>query len=506
MLCLPCESALCIMCITDPKHTKHQEQILDFKGGIQQLRQVDEEMRSALNEAVQNVDTSADIVKEQLKSIKEAKITLSDQQELLNQTLRKIRIELRNICEADTNMSKLQEDLLQNSNDLRAQISQIEDLSKRSDEDYILQCKENKQICEPLLRKSELILNREVQWCREVQGGLKITGSPSKIKTCKEILKNKIKISPSNTENFLNTAMKEEIENLQEMKWKKSKSRSRKKEHVLVKEDFCSKRQTLKVDIKPGGLIELSNPCELVNVGDGTVILVNWVLNCVQRIDSGGNLQRKYKIDDEHKVEDASVYNGKLYISSGAKTVTRMPLDGEGISDVFKLFFLDTPWIRVSALDEDTLIITEDREGKIWQYNTKNNVHRQINIAKLAAKPGKVCISRSGPDLRFIVKYHDPLSRARVDIFDKTWKLISQIEDIADPEGMEITPDGALLIADRGSNRIVEYNTEGSSVEKVHFLGLENDVELCNPYDIAYHPPYLWVIQRNPNNLKIFRE
>ena len=79
-------------------------------------------------------------------------------------------------------MSKLQEDLLQNSNDLRAQISQIEDLSKRSDEDYILKCKESKQICEPLLRQSELILNREVQWCREVQGGLKITGSPVKLK------------------------------------------------------------------------------------------------------------------------------------------------------------------------------------------------------------------------------------------------------------------------------------------------------------------------------------
>ena len=503
MLCLLCESALCIMCITDPKHAKHQEQILDFKGGIQQLRQVHEKLRSSLNEAAQNVDTSADIVKEQLKSIKEAKVTLSDQQELLKQTLRKIEMELTNVCDADTNMSELHEDLLKNSNDLRAHISQIDYLSKRSDEDYILKSRESKQICEPLLRQSELILNREIQWCREVQGGLKITGSPCKIKTCKEILK--AKISPRNIENFLNRQMKEETGNLQEIKWKKSISKSKKKE-IVLKEDFCLKHLTLKADIKPGGDIELVNPCELVNVGDGTVILVNWVLNFVQRIDSNGILQRRYKIDDEHKVEGASVYNGKLYISSAAKTVTRMPLDCEEISDVFNLSFLESPWIRVSVLDEDTLIITEHHFGRIWQYNTKNKKHRQINIASLKAKKGKVCISRSGTDVRFIVKYQDSLSRARVDIFDKTWRLVSQIEDLADPDGLEITPDGTLLIADRGSNRIVAYNIQGSSVEKIHFLGPENDFQLFNPSDIAYHPPYLWVIQRNPNNLKIFKE
>ena len=96
-----------------------------------------------------------------------------------------------------------------------------------------------------------------------------------------------------------------------------------------------------------------------------------------------------------------------------------MPLDGEGLSDVFNLSFLESPWIRVSVLDEDTLIITEHHVGRIWQYNTKNKTHRQINIAKLAAKPRKVCISRCGTDLRFIVKYHDSLSRVWLEIFDK---------------------------------------------------------------------------------------
>ena len=49
-------------------------------------------------------------------------------------------------------------------------------------------------------------------------------------------------------------------------------------------------------EIKPGEPVDMKCPTEVVNVGDGTVILVDQSLNYLQRINKEGNIIRRYQL------------------------------------------------------------------------------------------------------------------------------------------------------------------------------------------------------------------
>ena len=261
---------------------------------------------------------------------------------------------------------------------------------------------------------------------------------------------------------------------------------------------------TLETNITSGDDVEQNDPCELTSIGDGTVILVNLGLSYVQRIDTKGKLERKYEIDDEQNVVSADVYNGYLYIASSEQMIIEMPLDDHGVSDVFQVKAKkESASISVTALDEENVIITEKYTDKIWQHNTKNNLTTQVPVQPLA-KPTKVYVARCGSELRYLITYQDKLTGIKkVDICDKDWKLVSTIETLQHLEGLEITPGGTLFLADSGSNNILQYTLDGIFVGKL--FGANGDTQLCNLCHVAYHSPHLWVIQKNPNNLKIFK-
>ena len=77
-------------------------------------------------------------------------------------------------------------------------------------------------------------------------------------------------------------------------------------------------------------MVNMLNPLEVVSVGDGTVILVDERLNYLQRINTEGEVVRKYQITLTQKAyyKSASVFGGCLFVLTSDNVITKMLTEG----------------------------------------------------------------------------------------------------------------------------------------------------------------------------------
>ena len=163
MVCLPCEETICILCISDQKHAKHQEDILDYKSGLPELKKAEKAILVTLKEAVQNVTVKAETIQEKKDKIKAEKDSLFAQQENLKEKLQKITDELENVIKLEENISSLHQDITKHGKDLQKHANYLDFLTKTNGEDCKMYSKNRKQRTEQLLRLTNFFLKNNVK-------------------------------------------------------------------------------------------------------------------------------------------------------------------------------------------------------------------------------------------------------------------------------------------------------------------------------------------------------
>ena len=257
-------------------------------------------------------------------------------------------------------------------------------------------------------------------------------------------------------------------------------------------DDEFEKLDVLSV-IKPGGYMEMNNPLEVVSVGDGTVILVDYNLDHLQRINIEGNVVKKYKImSNQHDFyyNSACVFGNSLFVASSFKFVTKISLDGSVVSA--KCQPIGVRKIRyISAIGDNVTLISEGGYvGRILEYNieSKQVTPRVTDINNA----GKVRKLNRAEDTKYIVKCFN--FGWRVNVFNRSWNLISTID--IDPNGLTVTPGGKLFFSDR---RRIHYCSQYRSLIRE----ISGKYHLCFIQDITYSVKCLWVLERDPHCIKI---
>ena len=238
----------------------------------------------------------------------------------------------------------------------------------------------------------------------------------------------------------------------------------------------------LKLEIKPGGPVDMRNPLGMVSVGDGTVILVDKELNYLQMINTEGNVVRKYQVtlSQQSSCASACVYGDYLFVTISDNVITKMSLNGSDCNIEYKAKGVGTI-NNITATGENVVLISNVLNGTILEYNTETN--KVIQRVTSLWLPGKVRVVQAGPDTKYIVKYFQ-----KYNIYNKDWNLISEIDN--NSEALTVTPGGKLLIA--YSNRIYEYSHDGSFVRDLLVYRFNETG------DITYSGGFLWVLEKRP--------
>ena len=249
----------------------------------------------------------------------------------------------------------------------------------------------------------------------------------------------------------------------------------------------------IRKEIKPGRTLDMRNPLELVSVGDGIVILVDKKLKYLQRINTEGELFRKYQINLNEEVyyRSASVYGDYLFVARSDNEITKMLLEGSDDDITYKpeeIGEID----YISATRENVILITErGYNGRVLKYDTQTNKVEKI-VGDIWS-PGKVSVVQVGHDTKYIVKCLQ--SGQRVNIYNRFWSKTSTIDKNCDV--LTVTPGGKLVLV--YDNRIHEYSQDGRFIRKLldkHKFKIIQDIT-CDGH-------YLFVLERNPYCIKVF--
>ena len=246
-------------------------------------------------------------------------------------------------------------------------------------------------------------------------------------------------------------------------------------------------------EIKPGGSVEMRIPLEVVSVGDGTVIVIDEELNYIQRINTEGEVVRKYQITISQQVtyRSACVFGNYLFVLTSDNVITKMSLDGSDGSIKYKSGGVIT-MRYISAIGDNAILISEGvGYGRILEYNTETNqVIERIGDVGL---PGKVSVVH---DTEYILKWYNPLSQKWVlNKYSRDWNLISTIDGY--PDVLTVTPGGKLLIVI--DNRLYEYSQEGTYTKRLLYKHKFTKIQ-----DITWSGRYFWVLENDPCCMKIF--
>ena len=289
---------------------------------------------------------------------------------------------------------------------------------------------------------TEEILKRKLKFPENMKQGITIIGEVVQVKTKDACLKDKVesKVKPVKEQDIQTKSGKkqkqgvEELDNIQLMK-----------------------------EIQQGGAVDMRDPLEVVSVGDGTVILVDKGLNYLQRINTEGDVVRKYQmtLNKQEYYKSACVYGDCLFVASSDNVITKMSLEGSAGSIKYKpegVITLD----YISAVGDNVILISDGgltwTDGRILEYNTETN--QVIQRLSGIGYPRKVSVVQDGIDTKYIVKY--VLSGLwAVNIHIRNWNQITAINMYAD--ALTVTPGGKLLIV--SDNRIHEYSQDGTFIK-----------------------------------------
>ena len=362
-------------------------------------------------------------------------------------------------------------------------MSEIQNLNQATDGNFIQKSKECRLNCECVLFETEEILKRKLKIPENMKQNIAIIGEVVQVKTKDVCLKDEVesKVKPVKEHEMHTKSEKEQKQGYQNS----DKNEVEELDNIqLIRE------------IKPGGTVDMRNPLEVVSVGDGTVILVDKELKYLQRINTEGNVVRRYQVTLNKWVtyRSACVYGNYLFVLTSDNVITKMSLDGSDGSIKYRPEGVRTI-SYISAVGDSVILISEYHwDGRILEYNTETNkVTQRVTDVWY---PGKVSVVQVGHDTKYIVECYNPLSGARrVNIYNRAWNLISTID--INNDVLTVTPGGKLLLV--YDNRFHEYSQDGRYIKE-----LLDKYKFKNIQDITWSGGCLWVLEKNPYSIKIF--
>ena len=445
--CPQCEEVICVTCTCDPQHIQHCEQIEDFKTCLEELKESMNELRQEFKQNAKKVEEYAKIVKQDTDTIKEYKDALSAKCREVEIVLNQIKEQLQVITELYEPLTNSQQEINTHFTDVRKQMTEINNLQQGSDINFIRKIKECRRNCDRVMNDTQMILNRKIT----IPGTIKhhIADDVAQVKAIQLSLHGKV-MSRLHT-NVTLTEKPQIAPDTQQVRRPSPKQINELNNLELL------------LEINPEGTIHMINPLEVVSVGDGTVFLVDEELNYLQRINTDGEVVRKYQspLNEQVKYKTASVYGDYLFVATSDDSIRKMSLDGSNDSITCKPKGI-REIVHISAIGENVILITDRRyNGRISEYNTEKNMvtNRVTNVWY----PGKVSVIQDGVDTKYIFKCYNPMSHEWVlNKYNRTWNMISTMDK--NPDVLLVTPGGKLFIVYK--NKIHEHLQDGTFIRE----------------------------------------
>ena len=483
--CPQCEKAICVMCTCDPQHEEHCDQIVYLKTGQKELKASMNKLCQEFKEHATNVEECAEMLKQETDSIKEYKEALSAKCEEVETILNKMKKQLQVIFELYEPLKNSQQEINKHFADVQNQMTEIKKLQQGFDIDFTLKLKACRRNCDRVMNDAQMILNRKITIPEIIKQNIKIVGDVGLVKTKEVSLKEKLleKDQPE-----VARREKAQIKPDTEQVSRSSPSKTDKNKELNNLE--------LTLEINPGGMVDMRKPLEVVSVGDRTVILVDERLKYLQRINTKGEVVRKYQItlNKQEYYKSACVYGDYLFVATSDNVITKMSLDGSDGSIKYRHGGVQAINYILTTGDNVILLSESGWDGKISEYNTETNhaVKRVTDVWN----PRKIGVLQDGHHTKYIVKWFSPFSgEMRVKIYNRAWNLISTIDRYSD--ALTVTPGGKLLLA--YNNRIHEYSQDGRLIK-----GLLDEYKFNKIRDITWSGGCYWVLEVNPSCIKIF--
>ena len=451
--CPQCEEAICVMCTCDPQHEEHCDQIVYLKTGQKELKASMNKLCQEFKEHATNVEECAEMLKQETDSIKEYKEALSAKCEEVETILNKMKEQLQFTIELYEPLKNSQQEINKHFADVQNQMTEIKKLQQGFDIDFAGKLKECRRNFDRVMNDTQVILNRKITIPENVKQNIKILGDVGQVKTKEVSLKDKLL---ENTQPEVARREKAQIKPDIQQELRPSQRQTDKNNELNNVE--------LLLEINLGGMVDMIKPLEVVSVGDGTVILVDERLKYLQRINTKGEIVRKYQItlNKQEYYKSACVYGNYLFVASSDNVITKMLLDGSGCYIEYKPEGVRAIKYILATGDNVLLISQGGWVGKLSEYNTETN--QAVKRVTDLWNPRKICVLQDGHHAKYIVKLFKTFSgEMRVNIYTRDWNLISIIDMY--PDALTVTSGGCLLLVH--GNRIREYSQDGTYIREL---------------------------------------
>ena len=484
--CTPCEEAICVTCTCDLQHEEHCDQIVDFETGLKELKASMNKLFREFKQNAKKVEECAEILTQNTYSIKKCKGALSAKCQEVETILNQMKEQLQVIDELYEPLRNSHQEINMHFADVQKQMTEINNLQQGSDVNFIKKIKDCRRNCDRVMNDTQMILNRKFTIPESIKQQFKKICVVGQVITTELNLKEKL---IARHQPDVSLTEKPQIR----------PERVPRPSHRQADKYKKIKNLELLSEIKPGGTVDMRNPLEVVSVGDGTVILVDYNLKYLQRINTEGNVVRRYQITLSQQVNyvSACVYGDYLFILTSDKVITKMSLDGLGCNIKYKPERVEKI-DYMSAIGDNVILISQGgSNGRILEYNieTKEAIKRVDGLMCL----GKVSLVQAGHHTEYIVKYLYVSSADRLKwgatVYNQEWNLISTID--IDADVLTVTPGGKLILV--YNNRIHEYSQKGRFIRE-----LLDKYKFTNIQDITFSGGCIWVLEGNPWCIKIF--
>ena len=317
--CPQCEEVICAACTCDPQHEEHCDQIVDVETGLNGLKASMNKIFQELTENSTRVKECAEMLKKDTDSIKECKDALSAKCQEVENILNQMKDQLKVITELYRPIRNSCQEINTHFEDVQKQMTEIKKLQQGSDIDFIGKVKECRRNCDRVMHDTQMILNRKKTFPENIKQNIQIVGDVGQVKTVEVSLKEKV-ITKTKPE----VAPREKPQITPD-------TQQEPRPIQIDKNNEINNLQLLS-EKNPGGMVNMRNPLEVVCVGDLTVILVDKGLNYIQRINTEGNVVRRYQVtlSQQANCVSACVYGDCLFVLTSDKVITQMSLNGSG--------------------------------------------------------------------------------------------------------------------------------------------------------------------------------
>ena len=298
------------------------------------------------------------MLKSSSKTQIECKDVLSAKCREVEIVLNQIKEQLQVITELYEPLTNSQQEINTHFTDVRKQMTEINNLQQGSDVNFIRKIKECRRNCDRVMNDTQMILNRKIA----IPGTIKhhIADDVAQVKAIQLSLHGKV-MSRLQT----NVTLTEKPQIAPDTQRRPSPKQINELNNL-----------ELLLEIYPEGTIDMINPLEVVSVGDGTVVLVDEELNYLQRINTDGEVVRKYQspLNEQVKYKTASVYGDYLFVAASDDSIRKMSLDGSNDSITCKPKGI-REIVYISAIGDNVILVTDRRyNGRISEYNTEKNM------------------------------------------------------------------------------------------------------------------------------------